>query len=195
MTATIHTLKQPAKQILRLRIELADVEPLIWREIWVPDTITLSKLHSTILYGMGWEGGHIHEFEFGDLRYGRQEPGWEYEGVKSEARVTLKKALAGGNQFSYIYDLGDHWEHRIQVIPVTPAEASLKRKLPVCVAGENACPPEDVGGAWGYVDFVVAITDPTHEDHENMLEWCGGEFDPRDFDLGATNESLSEIKL
>jgi len=190
MTATIHTLKQPAKQTLRLRIELADVEPLVWREICVPDTITLSKLHSTILYGMGWEGGHIHEFEFGDLRYGRQEPGWEYERVKSETRVTLKKALAGGNQFSYIYDLGDHWEHRIQVMP---ADADLK--LPVCIAGENACPPEDVGGAWAYMDFIAAITDPSHEDHGNMLEWCGGEFDPSDFDLGATNELLAEIKL
>ena len=63
---------------------------------------------------------------------------------------------------------------------------------PRCVAGENACPPEDVGGVWGYVDFLQAINNPEHNQHEEFLEWVGGEFDPEKFDLDAVNELLSK---
>jgi hypothetical protein len=57
---------------------------------------------------------------------------------------------------------------------VTPC----RRPYPVCVEGARAWPPEDVGGVWGYADFVEAIQNPDHEDHEGMLEWAGGSFDP-----------------
>jgi hypothetical protein len=68
-------------------------------------------------------------------------------------------------------------------------------RLPLCLAGRNACPPEDVSGHPGYVEFLEAINDPSHEDHEQMLEWCGGSFDPDAFDLNAVNQWLSDIKL
>jgi hypothetical protein len=58
-----------------------------------------------------------------------------------------------------------------------------------CLAGENACPPEDVGGAHAYFDFLAAINDPTHEEHRMMLEWIGGSFDPAAFNISITNDS------
>ena len=53
-----------------------------------------------------------------------------------------------------------------------------------------ACPPEDCGGPWGYPEFLEAIQNPKHKQHEELLEWVGGEFDPEEFDLGAVNEEL-----
>ena len=54
--------------------------------------------------------------------------------------------------------------------------------------GERACPPEDVGGPWGYADYLVAIADPDHEYHEEFLEWTGP-FDSDKFDVKkATRE-------
>jgi len=64
-----------------------------------------------------------------------------------------------------------------------------------CTAGENACPPEDVGSASGYTEFLAAIADPAHEDHANMLEWIGGSFDSAAFSLEDTNERLAGIKV
>ena len=39
---------------------------------------------------------------------------------------------------------------------------------------------EDVGGVWGYAEFLEAIKDPIHERHTEMVEWAGGDFDPED---------------
>ncbi|MBA8736595.1 IS1096 element passenger TnpR family protein [Chromobacterium violaceum] len=65
----------------------------------------------------------------------------------------------------------------------------------MCLDGSNACSPEDDGGVPGYYEFLEAIDDPTHEEHEAMLEWCGGSFDPAAFNLDEVNQRLSEVKL
>ena len=69
--------------------------------------------------------------------------------------------------------------------------AEPKVKYPRCVKGSRACPPEDCGGAWGYGDFLDAIQNPKHDQHEERLEWFGGEFDPEAFDLEAVNKELA----
>jgi hypothetical protein len=113
--------------------------------------------------------------------------------VQREERFTLAAALGTRKSFTYLYDFGDGWEHRVSVEKILPADAALK--LPQCLDGANACPPEDVGGPPGYEDFLAAIHDPTHEEHAAMLEWCGGAFDPTAFDPTAVNESLRRFKL
>jgi hypothetical protein len=66
-------------------------------------------------------------------------------------------------------------------------------RYPVCVKGKRACPPEDVGGVWGYENFLEAIRDPDHEEHDMYLEWIGDEFDPEAFDLDGVNQSLRSM--
>lgn len=78
----------------------------------------------------------------------------------------------------YEYDFGDSWLHEV----VLEAHVPAPKKLPICLGGERACPPEDVGGPHGYEEFLAAIKDPRHEEHESMLEWVGGGFDPEVFD-------------
>lgn len=65
---------------------------------------------------------------------------------------------------------------------------------PRCTAGKRACPPEDCGGVWGYADFLEAITDPEHPDHEDLLEWAGGAFDPEHFDIAGVNARLRLLR-
>lgn len=43
-------------------------------------------------------------------------------------------------------DMGDIWEHTIQIEKALPAEAGV---IPRCIDGKRACPPEDCGGPWG----------------------------------------------
>jgi Plasmid pRiA4b ORF-3-like protein len=62
-----------------------------------------------------------------------------------------------------------------------------------CIEGAGACPPEDVGGAWGYVEFLQAMADPKHERHWDVKEWIGGKFDPEKFDPNAVNRELRRL--
>lgn len=89
-------------------------------------------------------------------------------------------------------DFGDDWRHAIKVNKVDKLDSA--RRLPFCADGKRACPPEDVGGPWGYANYLEAIGDPSHEEHEDMLEW-GGDFDPEEFDLKQVNRELAGIRL
>lgn len=178
----------------QLRIELLHVKPMVWRRVLVPEAITLPKLHVVLQRAMGWQNSHLHEYEIANRRYGIPDDAWpEEDPPVDERRVRLNPLIKGGlGQFTYIYDFGDHWEHRIHVEALVPAKPG---ELPIrCAAGENACPPENVGGHPGYAEFLNAIADPGHEDRAAMLNWIGGAFDPTAFDLAAINERLAAIK-
>jgi hypothetical protein len=92
----------------------------------------------------------------------------------------------------YEYDFGDSWEHELLVEKILPPEPGVR--YPLCLKGKGACPPEDVGGVWGYDSFLEAIADPKHPEHDDMLEWVGGEFDPEAFDLDEVNEALRYVR-
>ena len=62
--------------------------------------------------------------------------------------------------------------------------------FPHVEAGERACPPEDVGGIPGYIDFLEALADPKHPAHQEMLKWFGGAFDPEAFNVDDANQVL-----
>lgn len=186
--------KMVPTSLLRLRIELKHTSPAIWRIVLVPDTITLVQLHKVIQEAMGWWDCHLHEFDIAGMRYGTIDPEWDEDPeLISEARKKLLKVLYGKKKFNYLYDFGDCWLHEVTVEDLLPL--TKPQRYATCLFGENQCPPEDVGGVYGYYDFLEALSDPSHEDHESVIEWCGGNFDPEGFNLEATNEQLKRIKL
>jgi hypothetical protein len=139
-------------------------------------------------------GGHLHEFIIGDAHYGEPDTDFPHTPpVLREDRNNLANSLGTLKTFRYLYDFGGGWEHKVRVEKILPPDSTAR--LPLCLAGANACPPVDVGGPPGYVDFIVAISDPHHDEHEAMLEWCGGAFDPYAFDLDAVNTDLAQIRL
>ena len=106
--------------------------------------------------------------------------------------VTLAQITTGqGFQFRYEYDFGDGWLHQILVEKMLQPEPG--QGYPVCVKGRRACPPEDVGGIGGYHFFLEAMADPDDEEHENYMQWMGGEFDPEAFDLEEANQALAAL--
>ena len=109
-----------------------------------------------------------------------------------EKKVKLDQVVPGEKfKFSYEYDFGDYWEHMVLVEKILPVEKG--KRYPNCSKGKRACPPEDVGGVWGYTDFLETIKDVNHSEHEDMLEWVGGEFDPEEFDMKFVNERLKKM--
>lgn len=178
------------KNIYQIKVTLKDSKPPIWRRILVADTTTLLKLHDILQTVMGWTNSHLHHFIINDEFYGEpMDDEFGDMGTKNEARYKLNQLVSGkGFRFRYEYDFGDSWLHDLVVEKILPAEKGAQ--YPVCIAGKRACPPEDVGGVWGYEDFLEAISNPKHPEHKEMLEWAGGEFDPERFDLDEVNEGL-----
>jgi hypothetical protein len=167
-----------SKSVYQLKITLAHVKPPIWRRIEVEDC-TLLELHEIIQDCMGWSGGHLWSFTVGGEEYA-DDPSGELD-MASARKPRLGAFVAGGvKKFRYLYDFGDNWEHEIVVEKVIEPAADVT--YPRCIEGRRACPPEDCGGPWGYEHFLEVIRDPRHKEHEETLEWAGGEFDPEAFD-------------
>jgi len=176
--------------VVQLRISLQEVRPVVWRRLLVPGSVRLSKLHAVFQAAMGWTNSHLHSFRIGDTVYGMQFDDYP-PGEKDEKSVTVVGALRDQRQFLYEYDFGDSWEHKVVVEAITKAELGLK--LAVCVDGQNACPPEDCGGAGGYLMMLDALADPSHEEHDGFLTWVGGAFDPAAFELALANIALQRL--
>lgn len=174
----------------QLYVELEDVRPKVWRRLLVPLTIELPRLHVMLLGGMGWDGAHVHEFIFGRDHYGATEPGREFpDDLMREEEVTLTEALGTRKTFEYLYDFGDSWWHKIKVEQIVKLDSPIEYAQ--CVGGENACPPEDVGGSLGYEQFLEALVDPQRPEHAEMKEWIGRPFDPRAFDIDEADARLN----
>lgn len=185
------------KKIYQLLIALDEIQPTVWRRIWVADTLTLAKLDRVIQAVMGWTNSHLHEFEIEGQRYGMllpEEDGLDDNPPLDERRARIGKVLGDDvNEFTYVYDFGDHWQHSVKVeMRMQPNDINV---WPTCLDGKNACPPEDVGGTYGYTEFLEAIGDPTHEEHLAMWRWAGGPFDPHGFDVNAANIALRNLRL
>ena len=161
----------------------------------VPDSMTLARLHKVLQIVMGWTDSHLHEFQIDGTRYGVPDPDFdEGEPLLSEKGVTLDAALSPSvTRFLYCYDFGDDWEHDVRVERAHALAVDEPRLL--CLAGANACPPEDVGGPHGYTEFLRAIRDPKHKEHKDHLAWIGGVFDPKGFDLQTVNQRLRRLKV
>lgn len=186
------TRKASDAPIYQIKITLKDAKPPIWRRVQVPSNITLAKLHKIIQLAMGWYNCHLYEFEVHGTSYGQPMPEYDFD-VKNDQRVKLNQLVTQEKfKFSYLYDMGDGWDHEILVEKILSPDPEVR--YPLCIKGKRACPPEDCGGVWGYADFLEAIQDPQHPEHETMLEWIGGEFDPEQFDLEETNHQLKEAR-
>ncbi len=176
-------------KIYQLKITLKEVKPPVWRRVEVSSDIKLDKLGDLILRVMGWGGYHLTSFEFHGEEYFGDKESAEDMGGKLVSKTKLSQCLTGENQKGlYTYDFGDDWRHEILLEKILDAEKGVK--YPRCIAGKRACPPDDCGGAWGYEDFLKAIKNPKHPEHEEMLDWIGGEFDAEAFDLEEANEDI-----
>ena len=192
----------PRPKPTALRIELEGVAPLVWRRILVSNQWTLASLHNYLQWVMGWNDTHAHQYHVGT---GMVAPAWWIEEVgtdrdvvqwRDERRVSVSAVVAevGADcSFDYRYDMGDDWCLWIVVEPV-PARMAADVPLPLCIAGENACPPDDVGGPHGYELLLEIIGDRDHEQHDDMVRWIGGVFDPKGFDLNRLNRDWKGTK-
>ena len=178
-----------------IRIELAYIEPAIWRQVAIPSDLTLEGLHHVIQIAMGWTDSHLHQFYHQNRYYGIPFEDFIDESDRlPEKDYTVDKFFKRkGSKLQYEYDFGDSWIHLIQCEKVIKG-GDHAEPLKV-LDGKRACPPEDCGSFPGYFNLLEIISDPDHEEYEEMIEWLGDEFDPEAFDKEEANKIFKKWKL
>jgi len=181
--------------VYQLKVTLEGIRPPIWRRTQVRGDITLFKLHKILQEVMGWYDYHLHQFLIEGERYSviSREADMLGDDFKNEKRVRLNRVIPGEKfEFAYEYDFGDSWYHKILVEKILKPDEELK--YPVCLKGKRSAPPEDCGGVGGYYNLLEALRDADHQDHKDLLEWVGDEYDPEYFDVDGVNERLKKIR-
>lgn len=183
----------PSNRLYQFKITLLDIAPSIWRRIQIKDC-SVDKLHECIQTAMGWTNSHLHRFEILGIVHGDPEllcgnPD-SFVGTNSLDTMVSDIVAPSGVRFhfSYEYDFGDRWRHEVLFEGCLPARQGLR--YPLCLEGERACPPEDVGGVSGYEEFLEVIADPSHPEHDEWMNWAGGDFDPTRFDPKAATKDM-----
>jgi hypothetical protein len=178
--------------IARLKITLDDVEPTVLRRIEVPLAIRLDRLHLTIQAAMGWTNSHLYELRARDVGWGVPDPDWG-DGPLDASKAKLVDVLedVGVKTLRYLYDFGDGWEHTIKIERLIDSEPGVI--YPRLIEATGRCPPEDVGGPWGYAELLAAIDDPKHERHAELGDWIGDDFDPKAASADARSQEVEEL--
>lgn len=181
-------------RIYQFKIVLAGSKPPIWRRIETTD-VSLDAFHEHIQTAMGWTNSHLHQFEIGSKRYSdprfMEDPfddfgATDYTGIKISELV---KQFGEKLRMTYEYDFGDGWEHSVVLEKISHADS--RQTYPRCTGGARACPPEDIGGVYGYEHYLEAIGDPDHEEHVDYMEW-NGECDPDAFDSEEATRAMQQ---
>ncbi|WP_066185957.1 MULTISPECIES: plasmid pRiA4b ORF-3 family protein [Gracilibacillus] len=122
---------------LQLRIDLKHVENPKWRTLLVSEETTFEEFHMYLQVAFDWSNSHMHIFNQKNLTISPIIEGiFGEENDLDETEVTLGAILQEPNdRVSYIYDLGDHWEH--EIILEKQFTASEDHPLPVCIAAEG----------------------------------------------------------
>lgn len=181
-----------AAGIAQLKITLDEVEPAVMRRVEVPLRIRLDRLHLVFQAAIGWTNSHLYEIRARDVGWGIPDPDYgdgPLDGRKAHLADVLEDI--GTKSLKYLYDFGDGWEHSVRVERITEAVPGIA--YPRLIAATGRCPPEDVGGPWGYHDFLEAIADLDHEQHAESVKWIGENFDPTAVDTERLARDLAAL--
>lgn len=180
--------------VWRLTIRLTGAMPIVWRTILVRPETKLAMLHRYLQAAMGWRECHPYMFTIADKEYSTPNRDWDVNRKVYDARrYTLARVSPKlPSQFEYVYDFGDRWEHTVEIQSQEAAE--YRKRYPVCVDGAEPCPPEDVGGPLGYREFLVALRESKHAQHDDFSEWAKSQFYSNRFSVQDATWHMRDVQ-
>ena len=182
----------------QLKIQIQDSHPPIWRRVIVPSGLTFSQLSILFNETMGWCGNHLTSFEFFHQKIRIEEDteeydmyGWDEYEVLESRETLIDEFLDAEDWFTYIYDFGDYWKHRVTIEKVL---TDYDKNYAQILKYKGETPYEDCGGISGYYELLKILENPTHPEYEQMKEWTEQHFAEK-FDLEDVNERLKELSI
>ena len=187
--------------LFQFKIQLQHIsKPPVWRKVLAPSQFSFEKFHRVIQAAFGWEDYHLYRFS--PSGYGSEpqigipvEDDWGNEETINSKKIKLSDIFnKKGQKFTYIYDFGDDWVHKITLEEI---KAGVAKKAEL-LAGKSACPPEDCGGPWGYEHLLKVLSNPSDEEYEDMREWLGlldeeDKWDVHYFDLESAKIDVASV--
>ncbi|MBD2865225.1 DUF6155 family protein [Paenibacillus oceani] len=181
--------------VYRCRIELNEIAPKIWREFQFHPGVTFHQLHKIVQVVMGWENYHLYEFHVNGQVIGLPDSTFEHmedrEALNARKEIVQKHVHAVNTVFTYIYDLGDEWQHKVTLINI---DTSTSDPAPLCLNGARSCPQEDAGGVWGHQHMMEVMRTPDHPERDRFTGWAREGFDPEHFSCEEVNQELGRQK-
>lgn len=185
----------------QFKVQLKDIKkPPVWRRLLVPEQLTLDEFHMVIQAAFGWENWHLYQFSqqgwSSNTVYKILDPEDDIQGAEDSQLVKLSAIFTTpGQTFTYTYDFGDDWTHKITLEEI--AEEKMIRSR--CIGGRGACPPENCGGPMGYLSILEILTGPKNNEQREFRKWLGlgkgDEWDVNYFDIEVANDEISFIGL
>lgn len=182
----------PSPQIAHVSITLDKVVPEVTRIVAMPLGIHLDMLHLVIQAAMGWTNSHLWSMHARGSTWGVPDPDFPDDTVPANSTLLLDMiADIGTNRFEYIYDMGDHWNHRIKIVKPMPAVQGIA--YPLLIDAIGRCPPEDSGGPPGYMEMLEALRDPAHPHHAEAIERLGRDFSANDANRAKLEKDVAAL--
>ena len=178
--------------VYQLKLTVHEIRPAIWRRILVRSDTTLARLHLVIQVLMGWYDYHLYQFRIANEPHGPPRDDDADYGYRKSVKVSIATAFAKGlDTIIYEYDFGDGWEIGIRLEKKIPER--IQRERAICTGGARHGPMEDSGGPHGYQEMLGILRNPHHEEHDEIEQWIGSNFDPEGFNIDFENRLLREL--
>lgn len=147
------------------------------RRIIVPADLEFERLHKVLQVVFHWNNYHLYDFTIFDgshripvVRLVPFEDDLDYdEDAILMKGHTLSEFFPKQQRMVYTYDMGDNWEHEIQLVRVIEEH---DKESPYLLEASGQTPPEDVGGIGGFNDFREIMLNPSHPEYEEVKEWA-----------------------
>lgn len=176
----------------QFKVSIEETDPLVWRRIVVPDTVTFHQLHLVLQKCFQWKGYHLYLFETNEgilfERGGSESDSPWVRDTEDSLENLIDPFIKVGNRLIYTYDFGDDWVHVIDVESIDYADNS---RNPLVVAYQGESMIEDCGGVDGYYETMRIIKDRKDPEYRQTREWVRS-FAPEPFDLHDVNALLFE---
>jgi hypothetical protein len=174
--------------MIQLKITINGISPPIWRQIQVPDSYDLNKLHHIIQIAFGWENSNVWCFWHEDVPTTNP---WLWGGGVTmwDKRVKINSVLKqNGDTLPYQYGRVEGlWKLTIELQSID----ANRIRAPRCIDGARFI-MEDCGGVEGYQKLMYRLSHPELDGYLHLV-FSLNDFDSERFDKETVNEKLKGL--
>jgi len=152
----------------------------VWRRVHIPGNRRLEDLHRIIQLCFEWKDSYRHRF------YTAAPGGLDRNNFDDKMKIGEVCQVTSELQYEY----GNKWNIKVLFLsPYQPAKGETIR----CVAGEEAAPPEIIGGPARFRKIVSVLGEGNDMEKQAALHELGPDFVPGLFDMEKCNRDFNSV--